>query len=80
MSWFFACLPSNGSSGALFPTIYGWWNTRGCFGHPGGLSCLAFGDRETGIAAGIVTNGNRDFMDLARRFMPLAHGLRAACR
>jgi CubicO group peptidase (beta-lactamase class C family) len=65
--------------GALFPTIYGWWDTGGCFGHPGGFSSLAFGDRDTGIAAAIVTNGNRGFADLARRFMPLAHGLRRAC-
>lgn len=67
-------------TGALFPTVYGWWGTGGCFGHPGGLCALAFADRATGIAAGIVTNGNRDFMDLAKRFMPLARGLRAACR
>jgi len=66
--------------GASFPTIYGWWRTGGCFGHPGGFSSLAFGDRDTGVAAAIVTNGNRGFMDLARRFMPLAAGLRRACR
>jgi CubicO group peptidase (beta-lactamase class C family) len=65
--------------GASFPTIYGWWNTGRCFGHPGGFSSLAFGDSDTGIAAAIVTNGNRGFMDLARRFMPLAQGLRKAC-
>ena len=66
-------------TGAFFPTIYGYWATGGCFGHPGGLSSLAFGDRETGLAAAIVTNGNRSFGDVARRFMPLAHGLRKAC-
>jgi hypothetical protein len=66
--------------GALFPTVYGWWNSGGCFGHPGGLSTLAFGDRDTGLAAAIVTNGNRSFLDLARRFIPLAQGLRDACR
>jgi CubicO group peptidase (beta-lactamase class C family) len=67
-------------TGARFPTIYGWWNTARCFGHAGGLGCLAFGDHGTGLAAAIVTNGNRSFADLAKRFMPLAHGLRAACR
>jgi CubicO group peptidase (beta-lactamase class C family) len=62
--------------GAGFPTIYGWWGSSGCFGHPGGFSSLAFGDRDSGIAAAIVTNGNRGFTDIAKRFMPLAHGLR----
>jgi CubicO group peptidase (beta-lactamase class C family) len=65
--------------GAGFPTIFGWWRTDGCFGHPGGLSCLAFGDHRTGLAAAILTNGNRSFFDLARRFLPLAAGLRKAC-
>jgi CubicO group peptidase (beta-lactamase class C family) len=66
--------------GALFPSNYGWWNTVGCFGHAGGYSCLAFGDRSTGISAAILTNGNRSALDLVRRFIPLAHGLRRACR
>jgi len=66
--------------GAPFPTVYGWWNTGSCFGHAGGFCTLAFGDLETGIAAAIVTNGNQGFMDLARRFIPLAQGLRKACR
>jgi len=67
-------------TGGAFPTIFGWCNSGGCFGHPGGFSSLAFADYDTGIAAGIVTNGNRDLLDLARRFIPLAQGLRAACR
>jgi CubicO group peptidase (beta-lactamase class C family) len=66
--------------GTLYPSIYGWWNARSCFGHAGGFSSLAFGDYDTGIAAGIVTNGNRSFIDLGRRFLPLADGLRKACR
>ena len=66
--------------GWLGPHPYGWWNTRSCFGHPGGLSTLAFGDHDTGLATAIVTNGNRGFADLARRFMPLARGLVAACQ
>lgn len=66
--------------GARFTTIYGWWNTEGCFGHPGGLSCLAFGDQRTGLATAMLTNGNRSFFDLAKRFVPLASGLRRACR
>jgi CubicO group peptidase (beta-lactamase class C family) len=66
--------------GTLFPSPFGWWNTGGCFGHGGGFSTLAFGDYETGISVGIVTNGNRGSMDFAKRFIPLAGGLRRACR
>ena len=66
--------------GSPYPSIFGWWNTGRCFGHVGGFSSLAFGDHDTGIAAAIVTNGNRSFIDLGRRFIPLAHGLRGACR
>jgi CubicO group peptidase (beta-lactamase class C family) len=66
--------------GASYTTVYGWWGSGGCFGHPGGFSSVAFGDRDTGIAVAILTNGNRGFGDLARRFIPLAHGLRKACR
>jgi CubicO group peptidase (beta-lactamase class C family) len=62
--------------GSGFVSIYGWWGTKSCFGHAGGFSSLAFGDFETSIAAAIVTNGNRNFYDLAKRFIPLAHNLR----
>ena len=65
--------------GSPFVSVYGWGNTRNCFGHAGGFSSLAFGDYETNISAGIVTNGNRNFWDLAKRFIPLSHGLRKAC-
>ena len=43
--------------GTRFLSVYGWGNTRNCFGHGGGLSSLAFGDYDTGITVGIVTNG-----------------------
>jgi hypothetical protein len=66
--------------GTLYPSIYGWRTTRSCFGHAGGFSSLAFGDYDTGISAAIVTNGNRSFLDLGRRFLPLTNGLRKACR
>ncbi len=65
--------------GTLFPSSFGWWNTKSCFGHPGGFCCLAFGDHKTKIAAAIVTNGNRSIYDFIKRFLPLAHGLRKAC-
>lgn len=66
--------------GSLFPSSFGWWNTGGCFGHAGGFSCLAFGDYRTNIAVAMVTNGNRSMPDIMKRFLPLAHGLRKACR
>lgn len=52
---------------------------------PGGQFVLRRGGKQVlneicGIAAAIVTNGNRSFIDLGRRFIPLAHGLRRACR
>jgi CubicO group peptidase (beta-lactamase class C family) len=65
-------------TGSLLPSPFGWWRTRGCFGHPGGFSSLGFADYKTGIAAAIVTNANRDNNDFARRFIPLAGGLRKA--
>ncbi len=66
--------------GTLFPSSFGWWNTGQCFGHPGGFSCLAFGDYSTNISVAIVTNGNRSTNDFMKRFLPLAHGLRKACK
>ncbi len=65
--------------GTRFPSSFGWWNTNQCFGHVGGFSCLAFGDFSTNISAAIITNGNRSLYDFAKRFLPLAHGLRKAC-
>lgn len=65
--------------GSLFPSSFGWWNTGQCFGHAGGFSSLAFGDRSTSLSIAIVTNGNRNMNDFLRRFVPLAHGLRNAC-
>ena len=66
--------------GSLLPSTFGWWNTGQCFGHAGGFSSLAFGDYRTGISVAIITNGNRSMSDFMRRFVPLAHGLRNACR
>ena len=66
--------------GTLFPSSFGWWNTSRCFGHPGGFSCLAFGDYGTNISVAIITNGNRSINDFVKRFLPLAHGLRKACK
>lgn len=65
--------------GRLFPSSFGWWKTGQCFGHAGGFSCLTFGDHGLGLSVAIITNGNRSLGDFARRFIPLAHGLRQAC-
>jgi CubicO group peptidase (beta-lactamase class C family) len=66
--------------GSLLPSSFGWWNTGQCFGHAGGFSSLAFGDYRTGISVAIVTNGNRNMNDFLKRFVPLAYGLRNACK
>jgi CubicO group peptidase (beta-lactamase class C family) len=65
--------------GSRFISTYGWWGTEKFFGHGGGFSSLAFGDYATNIAVGIVTNGNRNFLDMAKRLIPLSHRLRQAC-
>jgi CubicO group peptidase (beta-lactamase class C family) len=66
--------------GSPLLSTFGWWNTGQCFGHGGGFSSLAFGDRQTDLSVAIVTNGNRNLNDFMMRFIPLAHGLRQACR
>jgi CubicO group peptidase (beta-lactamase class C family) len=58
------------------PQVYGWWGSRSCVGHPGGFCSVAFCDRRAGVAAAIVTNGNRGFGDLLRRFAPLDGAIR----
>lgn len=65
--------------GTLTPSLYGWWNTRQCFGHAGVFSCLAFGDYQTNLSVAIFTNGNRGIGDVMKRFIPLSHGIRKAC-
>ncbi|MCK5428266.1 MAG: beta-lactamase family protein [Anaerolineales bacterium] len=66
--------------GMRLPSSFGWWNTNLCFGHAGGFSSLAFGDYRTNISVAIVTNGNKSTTDFVNRFVPLAHGLRSACK
>jgi CubicO group peptidase (beta-lactamase class C family) len=66
--------------GSTFVSVFGWWGTESCFAHGGGFSSLGFGDHDTKIAVGIVTNGNRSFLDMLRRFLPLSTKLRKACR
>jgi CubicO group peptidase (beta-lactamase class C family) len=59
---------------------FGWGNTSQCFGLAGGFSCLAFGDYSKNISVAIVTNGNRSLGDFMKRFLPLADGIRRACK
>ena len=66
--------------GAWGPSVYGWFGTRECFGHPGAFSSVAFGDHRTGISAAIVTNANKSPMDLVRRMAPLCHQILRAAR
>jgi CubicO group peptidase (beta-lactamase class C family) len=62
--------------GWLGPHPYGWWNSRSCFGHGGGFCAVVFGDRATGAAVAIITNGNRSLWDVQRRFAPLSSAIR----
>ncbi len=66
--------------GTLTPSFYGWWDTGRCFGHAGVFSCLAFGDHDTDLSVAIFTNGNRGIGDVMKRFIPLSHSIRKACR
>lgn len=66
--------------GSRGPSLYGLWNTQGCFGHAGLFCTVGFGDHDTKVAAAIVTNGNRGKADLVKRMLPLCAGIRRACR
>ncbi|UCG75247.1 MAG: beta-lactamase family protein [Gemmatimonadota bacterium] len=58
------------------PHPYGWWDSRACVGHGGGLCTVVFGDRRIGAAIAMVTNGNRSLWDVQRRFAPLSSAIR----
>ncbi len=62
--------------GWLWPHPYGWWDSRACVGHGGGFCAVAFGDRRTGAAIAMITNGNRGLGDVLRRFAPLSSAIR----
>ena len=66
--------------GWLGPHPYGWWDSRACVGHGGGLCAVVFGDRGTGTAIAMITNGNRSLWDVLRRFAPLSSAIRNAVR
>lgn len=65
--------------GTLGPSVYGWLDSRGSFGHAGVFSTLTYGDWNTGLAVAIVTNGNAGHADLMFRMAPVAQALRRAC-
>jgi len=79
-SGFFSSLGRGFMVGSTFVSSFGWWNTKPCFGHLGGFSSVAFADHDRKLAVAIVTNGNRDFFDVIKRFLPLCAKLRKACR
>lgn len=62
--------------GWLGPHPYGWWDSRSCVGHGGGLCAVVFGDRSTGTAIAMLTNANRTMGDVLRRFAPLSTAIR----
>jgi CubicO group peptidase (beta-lactamase class C family) len=64
--------------GWLGPHPYGWWDSRSCVGHGGGLCAVVFGDRHLGTAIAMITNGNRSLVDVLRRFAPLSSAIRKA--
>ncbi len=64
--------------GWRWPHPYGWWDSRACFGHGGGFCVVVFGDRSTGAAVAMVTNGNKGLGDVFRRFAPLSSAIRRA--
>jgi CubicO group peptidase (beta-lactamase class C family) len=66
--------------GWLGPHPYGWWDTRACVGHGGGYCVVAFGDRRSGAAIAMLTNGNRGLGDVMRRFPPVSSAIRKAVR
>ncbi|WP_224244876.1 serine hydrolase domain-containing protein [Hyalangium gracile] len=65
--------------GTPWPSFYGAWATSSCFGHAGAFCTLGFGDHATGLAVGIITNGNAGPGDFLNRFRPLVSALRRAC-
>lgn len=62
------------------PHPYGWWDTRACVGHGGGFCSVVFGDRRSGAAIAMITNGNRGFRDVFLRFASLGSAIRRAVR
>ena len=65
--------------GTWVPSMFGWWNTKQCFGHGGIFSCLAGADYRTGVSIAMLTNGNRSIMDFSKRVIPITHRIRQAC-
>ncbi|MDH5302122.1 MAG: beta-lactamase family protein [Gammaproteobacteria bacterium] len=66
--------------GSTTPSLFGWWGSQGCFGHPGIFSSLAYADHRTGVSVAIVTNGNKSIGDFFLRFASLAQNIKKSCR
>lgn len=65
--------------GTFGPSLYGWYKTGASFGHAGAFCTLGYGDHRTGLAVGMVTNGNKNPADLVMRTASIGHALRQAC-
>lgn len=65
--------------GTPTPSLYDWWQSSSCFGHPGVFSSLAFADHKTGLSVAMISNGNKSVADLFKRSVAINHGLRKAC-
>jgi len=61
-------------------TIYGLFNTHGCFGHAGAYCSLAYADKKKQLSVAILTNGYRGQRDFVKRFLLFNQQLRNACR
>lgn len=64
--------------GQRLPSLYGWFGTRGCFGHAGAFSAAAWADPRRGLAIAYVSNANRGPYDLLRRVATIGTRARAA--
>lgn len=58
--------------GSLGTNLYGWLNSRGCFGHAGAFCNIAFADRRSDAVIAMVTNGNRGYIDAFRRLVGIS--------
>lgn len=64
--------------GSTFPSAYGRFATRRCYGHAGAFSALAWADPSTGAAIACVTNGNTGPFDLLGRGAAIGSAVRRA--
>jgi CubicO group peptidase (beta-lactamase class C family) len=66
--------------GDTTPTPFGLSSHPHAFGHSGAGCTIAWADPDIDVAFAYLTNGERDFLSNARRFLDVAEAIRAACR